>query len=100
MAGRRAFRPAAFSLFETWSDAQSFARSGVGRDLLPIVQIVDECGTAYLRALARRITPEAGSDYVISVCRRLRRRCGSCETGTMPAYDSGASVSLNTSRFI
>ncbi|SIT51686.1 DNA/RNA helicase, superfamily I [Paraburkholderia piptadeniae] len=72
LAGRRAFRPAAFSLFETWSDAQSFARSAVGRDLLPIVQIVDECGTAYLRALARRISPEAGSDYVISTVHRAK----------------------------
>jgi hypothetical protein len=72
LAGRRAFRPAAFSLFETWKDAQSFSRSAVGRDLLPVVQIVDECGTAYLRALARRITPEASADYVISTVHRAK----------------------------
>nr|WP_057929882.1 UvrD-helicase domain-containing protein [Burkholderia ambifaria] len=72
LAGRRAFRPAAFSLFETWKDAQSFARSAVGSDLLPIVQIVDECGTGYLRALARRVTPEAGADYVISTIHRSK----------------------------
>ncbi|MGU7774671.1 ATP-binding domain-containing protein [Burkholderia sp. MR1-5-21] len=72
LAGRRAFRPAAFSLFETWQDAQSFARSAVGSDLLPIVQIVDECGTGYLRALARRVTPQANADYVISTVHRSK----------------------------
>jgi hypothetical protein len=72
MDGRRAFRPAAFSLFETWKDAQSFAQSAVGRDLLPIVRIVDECGTAYLRALAQRVTPEARADYVISTVHRAK----------------------------
>ncbi|MBN3787854.1 3'-5' exonuclease [Burkholderia sp. Ac-20353] len=72
LAGRRAFRPAAFSLFESWKDAQSFARSAVGSDLLPIVQIVDECGTGYLRALARRVTPETGADYVISTIHRAK----------------------------
>ncbi|WP_429293459.1 hypothetical protein [Paraburkholderia sp. CI3] len=72
LAGKRAFRPAAFSLFETSKDAQSFARSAVGRDLLPIVRIVDGCGTAYLRALAQRVTPESGADYVISTVLRAK----------------------------
>ncbi|EIF32075.1 DNA/RNA helicase, superfamily I [Burkholderia sp. Ch1-1] len=71
-AGKRAFRPAAFSLFETWKDAQAFAQSAVGRDLHPIVRIVDEFGTDYLRALARRITPEASADYVISTVHRAK----------------------------
>jgi hypothetical protein len=72
LAGKRAFRPAAFSLFETWKDAQAFAQGPVGRDLLPIVQIVDECGTAYLRELARRATPESDADYVISTVHRAK----------------------------
>jgi hypothetical protein len=72
LAGKRVFRPAAFSLFETWKDAQSFSQSAVGRDLLPIVRIVDECGTDYLRALARRVTPEADADYVISTVHRAK----------------------------
>jgi superfamily I DNA/RNA helicase len=38
--------------------------------LLPIVRIVDECGTGYLRELARRAMPEAGADYVISTVHR------------------------------
>lgn len=56
----------------TLSNAQSFARSAVGRDLLPVVEIIDECGTGYLRALARRITPEASADYVISAVHRAK----------------------------
>jgi len=72
LAGKRAFRPAAFSLFETWKDAQSFAQSAVGRDILPIVRIVDECGTDYLRVLARQVTPEADADYVISTVHRAK----------------------------
>lgn len=72
LAGRRAFRPAAFSLFETWKEAQSFARSAAGADLLPIVCIVDELGTDYLRSLAQRLTPEAGADYVISTVHRAK----------------------------
>ncbi|MDI9699015.1 UvrD-helicase domain-containing protein [Burkholderia cenocepacia] len=72
LAGRRVFRPAVFSLFETWKDVQSFARSVVGSDLLPIVQIVDQHGTDYLRALAQRIAPETTADYVVSTIHRAK----------------------------
>ncbi|KVN29707.1 DNA helicase [Burkholderia pyrrocinia] len=72
LAGQRAFRPAAFSLFESWKDVQSFARSAVGADMLPIVQIIEERGTAYLRALARQVAPEARADYVISTIHRSK----------------------------
>jgi hypothetical protein len=70
LAGQRAFRPAAFSLFETWSDAQAFGRSAFGQDLLPLVRIVDELGTGYLRALAQRSAVEGAADYVISTVHR------------------------------
>ncbi|GJH12719.1 DEAD/DEAH box helicase [Caballeronia novacaledonica] len=70
--GRRAFRPTALSLFENWREAQAFARSAVGRDLLPVVEIVDDRGTDYLRALARRQTPEGQADYVISTIHRAK----------------------------
>jgi superfamily I DNA/RNA helicase len=36
------------------------------------VRIVHEFGTAYLRDLARRVTPEAGADYVISTVHRAK----------------------------
>src|SRR6201990_2747712 len=41
LAGRRAFRPLTFALFESWKEVQTFARSAAGQDLLPIVQIID-----------------------------------------------------------
>jgi len=72
LAGQRAFRPAAFSLFETWSDAQAFARSAFGQDLLPVVRIVDELGTGYLRALAQRSAAQDAADYVISTVHRAK----------------------------
>jgi hypothetical protein len=72
LAGRRAFRPTALSLFENWKEAQSFARSALGQDLRPIVEIVDGRGTNYLRALAQRVTPEGQADYVISTVHRAK----------------------------
>jgi hypothetical protein len=72
LSGRRAYKPAAFCLFETWKDVQSFARSAAGSDLLPIVRIVDELGTDYLRALTQRVTSEPDSDYVISTVHRAK----------------------------
>ncbi|WP_322046328.1 UvrD-helicase domain-containing protein [Paraburkholderia sp. J67] len=72
LAGQRAFRPAAFTLFETWADAQAFSRTPFGQDLLPLVQIVDELGTGYLRSLAQQCTPEAQADYVISTVHRAK----------------------------
>ncbi|MFD1561092.1 UvrD-helicase domain-containing protein [Paraburkholderia silviterrae] len=72
LAGQRAFRPAAFALFETWGEAQAFARSAFGQDLLPVVRIVDELGTDYLRALAQRSTAEGAADYVISTVHRAK----------------------------
>jgi len=72
LAGQRAFRPAAFSLFETWSEAQAFARGAFGQDLLPVVRIVDELGTGYLRALAQRSAAEGAADYVISTVHRAK----------------------------
>ncbi|MEK6383103.1 MAG: UvrD-helicase domain-containing protein [Paraburkholderia tropica] len=72
LAGQRTFRPAAFSLFENWSEAQAFARTPFGQDLLPVVLIVDELGTGCLRALAKQCTPERNADYVISTVHRAK----------------------------
>lgn len=72
LAGQRAFRPAAFSLFENWEQAQAFARSPFGRDLEPVVRIVDELGTGFLRSLAQHSAPEAQADYVISTVHRAK----------------------------
>jgi hypothetical protein len=54
-------------MFETWSDALAFARSAFGQELPPVVRIVEELGTGYLRAPAQRPVVEGAADYVISV---------------------------------
>ncbi|MFC0402984.1 3'-5' exonuclease [Paraburkholderia rhizosphaerae] len=70
--GERAYRPTSLALFESWSDVQEYARSYAGRDLLPIVQIIDREGTDFLRALLSRISPESEADYVISTVHRAK----------------------------
>ncbi|OBR53959.1 UvrD-helicase domain-containing protein [Paraburkholderia tropica] len=72
LAGQRTFRPAAFSLFENWAEVQAFSRTPFGQDLQPVVRIVDELGTGYLRALAQRCAPEQQADYVISTVHRAK----------------------------
>lgn len=72
LAGQRTFRPAAFALFENWAEVQAFARTPFGHDLLPVVQIVDEVGTGYLRALAQQCAPEQVANYVISTVHRAK----------------------------
>ncbi|AJY62433.1 ATP-dependent helicase (plasmid) [Burkholderia glumae] len=71
-AGRRAFRPAAFSLFESWEDARAFSRSAIGVDLLPIVELIDQCGTDYLRRVARHAGMNSSGDYVVSTIHRAK----------------------------
>lgn len=73
LAGQRAFKPAAFSLFENWADAQAFSRTPFGQDLLPLVQIVHELGTGYLRSLAQHSASGQPADYVISTMHRAKR---------------------------
>ncbi|MBB3259007.1 hypothetical protein F4827_003881 [Paraburkholderia bannensis] len=72
LAGQRAFKPAAFSLFENWADAQAFSRTPFGQDLVPLVQIVDELGTGYLRSLAQHSASGQLADYVISTVHRAK----------------------------
>ncbi|WP_343674157.1 ATP-binding domain-containing protein [Paraburkholderia heleia] len=72
LAGQRAFRPAAFTLFENWGEAQAFARSAFGQDLQPVVRIVDELGTGYLRTLAQRSAAKGTADYVVSTAHRAK----------------------------
>lgn len=64
MRGACIFTPASLALFETWKDVQDYANSFAGRDLLPVVQIIDREGAGYLRDLLSQATPEAEADYV------------------------------------
>lgn len=66
MRGQRAWSPTSLALFDTWKDVQEYANTFSGRDLLPIVKIIDDQGTDYLRSLLTRISKEEDADYVIS----------------------------------
>ncbi|MFM0742143.1 3'-5' exonuclease [Paraburkholderia xenovorans] len=72
MRGERAYKPASLTLFESWQDVQDYAAGFAGRDLLPIVQIIDREGTDYLRELLSRVSPEAEADYVVSTIHRAK----------------------------
>jgi hypothetical protein len=72
MRGQRTFSPASLALFETWRDVQQYAATHAGRDLLPVVQLIDREGTAYLRDLLSRASPEAEADYVVSTIHRAK----------------------------
>lgn len=72
MRGQRTFSPASLALFETWRDVQEYAASYAGRDLLPIVQIIDREGTAFLRDMLSRVSPESEADYVVSTIHRAK----------------------------
>jgi superfamily I DNA/RNA helicase len=72
MRGQRAWRPTSLALFESWKDVQTYAESFAGRDLFPIVNLIDQQGTDYLRGLLERISPEQTADYVISTIHRAK----------------------------
>jgi superfamily I DNA/RNA helicase len=72
MRGERAYKPTSPTLFESWGDVQEYARGYAGRDLLPIVQIIDREGTDYLRQLLAKVSPEAEADYVVSTVHRAK----------------------------
>lgn len=72
MRGQRAWRPTSLALFESWRDVQTYAESFAGRDLFPIVNLIDQQGTDYLRGLLERISPEEHADYVISTIHRAK----------------------------
>jgi superfamily I DNA/RNA helicase len=65
--GQRAWRPISLALFENWREVQDYSRTFAGRDLFPIVGIIDNHGTAYLRSLLSRIEPdESKADVMVA----------------------------------
>jgi len=72
MAGKRTFKPAAFSLFETWQEVRDYCRSVAGQDLRPIVELIEQYGPDSLRELATLIVPEASAEYVISTVHKAK----------------------------
>ncbi|CAN7777899.1 UvrD-helicase domain-containing protein [Cupriavidus necator] len=72
LAGQRTYHPAAPSLFETWLDVQEYAESFAGRDMQPLVKLIDEQGPTYLRQLLAAVAPEEQADYVVSTVHKAK----------------------------
>lgn len=72
MRGQRIGYPAALALFETWEEVQEYADSFAGRDLLPLVKLIDNEGVDYLRLILSRISPETEAQYIISTVHRAK----------------------------
>ncbi|GGN49980.1 DNA helicase [Streptomyces kronopolitis] len=73
-AGRRTAHPE-LMLFETWGELHEYAEfDPAGRDLLPLVELVDEHGTpALLRAL-QQLSPEESAEVTVSTAHRAKGR--------------------------
>ncbi|SDD58084.1 UvrD/REP helicase N-terminal domain-containing protein [Cupriavidus sp. YR651] len=72
MRGERISYPASLALFETWEEVQDYADSLAGRDLQPLVKLIDSEGVDYLRLILTRVSPEKEADYVISTTHRVK----------------------------
>ncbi|MFB7631533.1 UvrD-helicase domain-containing protein [Streptomyces sp. NPDC056149] len=73
-SGRRTAHPE-LMLFETWSELREYAEfDPAGRDLLPLVELIDEHGSdAVLRALDR-LSPEESAEVTVSTAHRAKGR--------------------------
>ncbi|MGV4924414.1 UvrD-helicase domain-containing protein [Streptomyces sp. BHT-5-2] len=73
-AGRRTAHPE-LMLFESWSELREYAEfDPAGRDLLPLVELIDEHGAdAVLRAL-EHLSPEASAEVTVSTAHRAKGR--------------------------
>jgi len=72
MRGQRIGYPASLALFETWEEVQEYAESFAGRDLQPLVKLIDNEGVDYLRLILSRVSPEAEADYIVSTVHRAK----------------------------
>ncbi|CAG2159735.1 3'-5' exonuclease [Cupriavidus numazuensis] len=72
MRGERIGYPASLALFETWDEVQEYAESFAGRDLKPLVTLIDSEGVDYLRLILSRVAPETEADYIVSTVHRAK----------------------------
>lgn len=72
MRGQRIGYPATLALFETWDEVQEYADSFAGRDLKPLVKLIDSEGVDYLRLILTRVCPEDEADYIVSTVHRAK----------------------------
>ncbi|WP_078969792.1 UvrD-helicase domain-containing protein [Streptomyces natalensis] len=72
--GRRATHPE-LMLFESWSELREYAEyDPAGRDLLPLVELVDEHGTTALLRALDRLSPEGSAEVTVSTAHRAKGR--------------------------
>ncbi|MFH8585528.1 UvrD-helicase domain-containing protein [Streptomyces celluloflavus] len=73
-AGRRTSHPE-LMLFESWAELREYAaHDPAGRDLLPLVGLVDEHGTAALLHALERLRPEESAEVTVSTAHRAKGR--------------------------
>ncbi|RXS65097.1 ATP-dependent helicase [Streptomyces sp. TM32] len=73
-AGRRTAHPE-LMLFETWGELREYAEfDPAGRDLLPLVELVDEHGTPTLLRALRQLSPEESAEVTVSTAHRSKGR--------------------------
>lgn len=62
-------------LFETWGELREYAEfDPAGRDLLPLVELVDEHGTEALLCALDRLSPEDSAEVTVSTAHRAKGR--------------------------
>ncbi|MFD7546029.1 UvrD-helicase domain-containing protein [Streptomyces sp. NPDC059816] len=73
-AGRRSSHPELI-LFENWGELQEYAEyDPSGRDLLPLVDLVDEYGVEVILAAVDRLAAEQGAEVVVSTAHKSKGR--------------------------
>ncbi|MGA5562552.1 UvrD-helicase domain-containing protein [Streptomyces platensis] len=73
-SGRRTAHPE-LMLFETWGELREYAEfDPAGRDLLPLVELVDEHGTEALLCALDRLSPEDSAEVTVSTAHRAKGR--------------------------
>ncbi|GAU68364.1 putative ATP-dependent DNA helicase [Streptomyces sp. NBRC 110611] len=73
-AGRRTTHPE-LTLFETWPELREYAESDpAGRDLLPLLELVDEHGAESLLRALDRLSPEESAEVTVSTAHRAKGR--------------------------
>ncbi|KUL54589.1 DNA helicase [Streptomyces sp. NRRL F-4489] len=73
-SGRRTAHPE-LMLFETWAELREYAEyDPAGRDLLPLVELVDEHGAATVLQALDRLSPEESAQVTVSTAHRAKGR--------------------------
>ena len=72
--GRRATHPE-LMLFSTWGEVQNYAQyDPIGRDLQPLVDVIDEHGIDLILATLDQLSPETDTDTTVSTIHKAKGR--------------------------